>query len=329
MYIKLLNLCFFVLLLLSCKNESKVIVTLTDKQKDSLSIVLGAHLFFDKRLSYNETMACASCHFPEKAFTDGQQKSIGIHGFTTERNSPMLLNLADHPYFMRDGAIATLEIQALAPIRDTIELANSDLHGLIERLAQEKDYRTWSRQVFDRDFDIFVLTRALGSFQRAMVSKNAPFDEWYVLGIKDAISDEAKRGYQLFSNELNCIQCHALPHFTDFSLRNNGLYTEYVDPGRFRVSKDSVDIGKFKVPSLRNVSLTGPYMHDGSLASLSEVILHYQSGGSENHLKDSLVQPFELSASQMTEILAFLNSLVDTSYLKKLEGIKSYEAFKR
>lgn len=320
---------FLVLLLSSCKNESKVIATLTDKQKDSLAFVLGAHLFFDKRLSYNETMACASCHLPEKAFTDGQQKSIGIHGFTTDRNSPMLLNLADHPYFMRDGAIATLEIQALAPIRDTIELANSDLHGLIERLTKEQDYNSWSRQVYERDFDMFVLTRALGSFQRAMVSKNAPFDEWYVMGIEEAISDEAKRGYQLFSKELNCIQCHALPHFSDFSLRNNGHYADYKDLGRFRVSKDSADIGKFKVPSLRNVSLTSPYMHDGSLASLSDVILHYQNGGSENDLKDSLVQPFNLTASQMTDLLAFLNSLVDTSYLKKLEGIKTYEAFER
>lgn len=328
MIIRILCFLFSLLLLQSCNTENKTTAPFTASQKDSLAIVMGAHLFFDKRLSYNETMACASCHLPEKAFTDGKPKSIGIHGFTTDRNSPMLLNLVDHPYFMRDGAIATLEIQALAPIRDTIELANSDLQALIDRLSNDEDYRVWSQLIYGRDFDIFVLTRTLGSFQRVMESKNAAFDQWYYNGDEKAVSEEVKRGFNLFAKELNCIQCHALPHFSDFSMRNNGLYAHYQDPGRFRVSKDSADMGKFKVPSLRNVSLTAPYMHDGSLATLSDVILHYQNGGASHFLKDSLLQPFTINEKELAALTAFFDALVDTSYMEQLKSIKNYRKFK-
>jgi cytochrome c peroxidase len=180
------------------------------------------------------------------------------------------------------------------------------------------EYQAAAQKIFQRDFDAFVLTRAIGAFERSLVSMNSRFDQ-YQAGNKKALSKDEQAGWKLFSEKLYCIQCHPAPYFTTFEAANNGLYLDYgKDKGRFRINLDSSDIGKFKIPSLRNSELTFPYMHDGSLESIDKVIEHYIKGGKKHPLQDKRIVPFELTTKERKQLTLFLKALTDTSYLKLL-----------
>jgi len=275
-------------------------------------IDLGEKLFFDKRLSLNNTISCSSCHIPELAFTDGKKKSIGIHQRIGKRNAPSLWNVKNQQNMMWDAGVVSLEHQAIVPLQDTNEMGGT-IFDLFPKLTEITVYDSLAKVLYNRNFDPFVLTRALSAFQRSIYQENSEFDDWKKHGI---IKDSALvRGYRLFDEKLNCTQCHSGNTFTDNSLQNKGLYTVYEDFGHYNVSADSLDIGKFKVPSLRNVSITAPYMHDGSFGNLYDVIMHYASGGKLHPNKSKHLQPFTLTDLERKDLLYFLNSLTDKRFV--------------
>ena len=177
-----------------------------------------------------------------------------------------------------------------------------------------------SFNAYEREVDGFVITRALSTFQRTMVSGNSAYDKYIYQGNQSALNSSEKRGMELFlSSRTNCSSCHGGFNFTNYSFENNGLDSIYADNGRFRLTNDSADEALFKVPSLRNVGLTAPYMHDGHFSTLAEVVEHYNSGGENHKNKSSLIQPLTLSQAEKDELLAFLNSLTDYSFINDLK----------
>ena len=299
-------------------NLSINVPTPTDNPQDAAKIALGRQLFFDKRLSIDGGVSCASCHDPRKAFTDQHAKSIGIKGQLSERNAPSLLNAAFLKTAMFDAHLQTLELQVIVPIQEPVEMGHN-MKNLIKQLRQIPEYQAAAQAIFGRDFDAWVLTRSISAFERSLLSMNAPFDQ-FMAGNTKAISKEQQAGWKLFSEKLYCTKCHPAPYFTTFEAANNGLYKSYegkTDQGRFRIHHDSSEIGTFKIPSLRNLPLTFPYMHDGSLQTIEEVLAHYQKGGAKHPLQNKALVPFELTKSEKQQLLAFFNALVDTSYLRR------------
>ena len=299
-------------------NLSITVPTPTDNPQDAAKIALGRQLFFDKRLSLDGSVSCASCHDPRKAFTDQRAKSVGIKGQLSERNAPSLLNAAFLKTAMFDAHLQTLELQVIVPIQEPVEMGHN-MKNLIKQLRQIPEYQAAAQAIFGRDFDAWVLTRSISAFERSLLSMNAPFDQ-FIAGNTKAISKEQQAGWKLFSEKLYCIKCHPAPYFTTFEAANNGLYKSYegkTDQGRFRIHHDSSEIGTFKIPSLRNLPLTFPYMHDGSLQTIEEVLAHYQKGGAKHPLQNKALVPFELTKSEKQQLLAFFNALVDTSYLRR------------
>lgn len=278
--------------------------TLTEQR-----IELGRRLFFDRSLSRNRTVSCATCHKPELAFSDGQPKSIGIDGREALRNSPSLFNVAWLDHIFSDGGSPNLELQVLAPIDDENEM-DADLDVVLDRLRRNPLYVELAEVAYQRSLDAYVLTRALAAYQRSLVSLDSRFDRYYYEGDSTALSLSEQRGLHLFlSDRTQCSSCHQLPLFTDGSFRNTGLYLEYADEGRKRVTLQYEDEGKFRVPSLRNVARTAPYMHDGSRADLTAVIEHYDQGGAGHFLQDFAVKPLALSPTEKADLIAFLGSL--------------------
>lgn len=293
------------------------IPTPTDNPITDEKVELGRKLFFDKRLSVNNTVSCATCHVPEYAFTDRKEVSQGIEGRKTERNSPSILNSAFLKTVMFDAHLPSLEMQVIVPIQEHTEMGNN-MKELIQKLRTIPEYQNAAKKIFNRNFDAYVLTRSISAFERTLISMNSRFDQ-YINGNSAKLSADEKAGWNIFSEKLYCTQCHPAPYFTTFEAANNGLYKEYgKDKGRFRIFLDSNDIGKFKIPSLRNIQLTYPYMHDGSIKSIDEVINHYQKGGSRNKLQSTIIQPFELSPKEREQLKAFLFSLTDTSYMRDM-----------
>lgn len=277
-------------------------------------VELGKMLFYDKGLSRDSSTSCASCHLQSHAFSDVVSISSGIEGRKGMRNSPPLFNLGYHPYFFFDGGVPTLELQILAPVQDVNEMDHDFLQA-VDRMAQNPKYQELGKIAYGRDFDAFVLTRAIGAFERTMISGNSAYDK-YINGQGSAITDAAKRGLDLFNSErLSCSGCHSGFNFTDYTFKNNGLYIAYADTGRMRVTAMPQDRDKFKVPSLRNIALTAPYMHDGSIATLPQVIEHYNSGGAANPHKDERIKPLQLTAQEKSDLLEFLYSLTDNEFI--------------
>ena len=275
-------------------------------------IDLGEKLFFDPRLSLNNTVSCATCHLPRLAFADGKKTSIGIHQRVGKRNAPSLWNVKNQKEMMWDGGVKSLEHQAIVPLQDSNEMGGTVME-LFPKLTEIPLYDSISKILYDREFDPYVLTRALSAYQRNIYQEDSEFDDWKKKGI---IKDSALvRGYQIFDKKLNCTQCHSGSTFTNNSMQNNGLYTVYKDLGRYMVTADSLDIGKFKVPSLRNVAITGPYMHDGTFESLYDVIMHYEAGGKPHPNKSSHIKPFVLTDKERNDLLYFLNSLTDKRFV--------------
>lgn len=310
------------LFLYQCKTNSHQIETLgkvnspSDNPLSEEKIALGKLLFFDKRLSRDESISCASCHIPEFAFTDRKKVSEGVEGRKTDRNAPSILNSGFLKTVMFDAHLTSLEMQVIVPIQEHVEM-DMKMLDLITRLKGIKEYQEAAQRIFKRDFDAFVLTRSISAFERSLLSQNSRFDQFYSGNNPKALNKDEKAGWKLFSEILYCAKCHPAPHFTTYVAENNGLYLDYGnDKGRFRIFNDSLDIGKFKIPSLRNIALTYPYMHDGSIATLEEVFDHYKIGGKKHPLQNKIIQPFELTSAETRQLKAFLVSLTDTSYMK-------------
>ncbi len=288
-----------------------------DNPLTSGKIALGKKLFFDPVLSRHRDLSCASCHLPHLAFTDGQVKSINVGGVPTLRNSPSLFNVAYHPYYFMDGGNPTLESQLISPIENPLEM-DLPFPEAIARVAADPEYIRLFKEVFEAKVSAYTLSRAIAAYERSLLSYSSSFDRFYYQGDDEAISADAKAGYKLFSSEkLACNSCHKGVLFTDFKFRHNGLKEDYSkDPGRGRITLKKEDEGKFKTPSLRNVALTAPFMHDGSLKNLEEVIRHYAAGGKQHFNKDSLIMGFEITEKEQRQLIAFLNSLTDTNSYK-------------
>lgn len=306
--------------LLSCEsqNYSSVLGPIHDPEGYSTNeeaVEMGKELFFDTRLSADNSIACATCHKPESGFNDERVLSGGINNHHTERNTPTLLNIGYHKQFMRDGSVQTLEMQALVPLRDTNEMGN-DMKVLINKLKAIPHYNQLAKKIFEREFDAFVLTRSLAAFERTLIADKSRWD-LFNAGETNQLSASEQRGWKLFSSQLYCAKCHPAPHFTTYELSNNGLYPNYdtiADKGRFRVAEKRNAIGQFKIPTLRNLGYSAPYMHDGSMRELDQVIEHYSKGGSKHPNQSPIIQPFALTQQEKKDLLAFLLSLDQPIY---------------
>lgn len=275
---------------------------------------LGKRLFFDPVLSSDSTVSCASCHLPEHAFTDGKKFSEGVEGRLGTRNAPTLANVAYHPYYTREGGVPTLEMQILVPIQEHVEF-DFNILLIAERLNLDSSYVQQSHKAYDREPDAFVITRSIGCFERTILSGGSRYDD-FLNGKNSALTATEKRGKDLFfSEKLACSQCHGGFNFTNYAFENNGLYKDYPDPGRFRLTGDEADRALFKVPTLRNVGVTAPYMHDGSLPTLEAVVEHYNSGGKDHPHKSQLIKHLNLTTKEKTDLIAFLKALTDDDFL--------------
>jgi cytochrome c peroxidase len=288
-----------------------------DNLPTKLRVELGRKLFYDNRLSEDQTVNCSSCHVPSAAFTDGRTTSTGMSGSSGRRNAPTLANVAWLPYYMMEGGVRTLELQSLAPLHDSIEMGFNVMH-IIDRLNRDEQIRNLSKLAYNRDaFDAYVLTRSLSAFQRSIISGDTPYDRYFTQHQNDALSEEEKRGMDLFFSErTQCSSCHAGIFFSDFGFHNIGLSESYQDPGKERENYKKEDNGKFKTPTLRNIALTGPYMHDGSISSLEEVLLFYNGGGKNHPNKDSRIKPLNLTPSEQADLLAFMKALTDWNFVQ-------------
>lgn len=287
-----------------------------DNQYTQARWKLGKKLFYDPILSRDGKISCASCHDPRKAFSDSVSVSPGSDGFLGTRNSPTLTNIGYHPYFMREGGVPTLEMQVLVPLEEKAEF-NHHVVEITRKLENHTEYRELAFQAYGQPINPYVITRAIANFERSLISGNSPFDTYRVFSDDKALSDDAKSGMQLFfSDKTNCSVCHAGFNFTNYSFQNNGLYQNYSDPGRQRLTHNPADHALFKVPTLRNVKVTAPYMHDGSIKSLEDVIEHYNSGGKSHPQKSFLIKPLGLSAKEKYQLLIFLESLTDSEFIQ-------------
>jgi cytochrome c peroxidase len=315
-------------------------------------VSLGKRLFFDRRLSADNTVSCATCHDPARAFTDGRPVSIGIQGRAGQRNSPTILNALFNKAQFWDGRVLTLEEQAALPIINPSEMGQPTLEAATREIAADGAYRREFHSVFGHPVNGPDLLRAVAAYERTLVSFDSPFDH-FAAGDSGAISAAAKQGWELFNGKARCNKCHALSeksrdvtNFTDFDYHNIGIgilrhhvaqsarqaqvqlasgKLEEVDRaaiesdlsvlGRFLVTKGTADIAAFKTPNLRNVMVTGPYFHDGSQETLWDVVDHYNKGdGLQNPWVDEDIQPLALTEDEIDDLVEFLASLTSSTY---------------
>lgn len=327
-YLRIVNIqikyCVFLLLifLLSCAQNDDYqleipthfpeIVIPADNQLTASRVELGRLLFFDPMLSKDSTVSCSSCHFQKFAFSDRIPLSVGVNGGKTKRNSPSLINVAYTPLLMKDGGVNSLEKQVISPLENPNEMG-FQLKAAADRMAESILYQRMSLKAYEREFTPYVLVRALAAFQRTLIGGTSKYDKYLQKDEKKALLSASEyRGMKLFmSNKTNCSTCHSGVLFTNFEFENNGIYENYTDVGRAGVSLKQEDKFKFRVPSLRNIELTTPYMFDGSLKTLEEVIEHYNSGGKNNYQQNSLIRPLNLTKQEQSDLVSFLKALTD------------------
>ncbi|MBS1780678.1 MAG: c-type cytochrome [Bacteroidetes bacterium] len=278
---------------------------------------LGRKLFHDPLLSVNNTVSCASCHKQEFAFSDGGVSfSKGINGQTGKRNAPAIFNMAWNTSFMWDGGVNNLEVMPLAPLTNPAEMGETIKH-IVYKLNRAPEYPALFKNVFHRDsIDDQQMFWALAQYMSNLVSAHSKYDR--VMAGEEKFTQEEQDGYALFKT--NCASCHKEPLFTDYSFQNNGIDATFADSGRYRVTQNAVDIGKFKVPALRNVAVTYPYMHDGRFATLNEVLKHYTSGViPSSTLSDKLIKNgkpgLALTNEEQSKVIAFLHTLTDSTLI--------------
>lgn len=293
-------------------------------------IELGRMLFYDPILSVDSSMSCASCHLIEKAFTDGLAKSVGVQGLETRRSSMAIENLVfmQNDFFW-DGRSPSLEDQALKPVEAHDEL-NDTWENVVNKFKRHPDYPQRFRAAFgiERKSEITkeLAAKAIAQFERTLISANSKYDA-VVWRNEGEFTEEEEEGFELFKVETaitighpGCTHCHNAPLMTDNSFRNNGLddvaaLEDFVDKGRGEVTNTVFDNGKFRVPSLRNIALTAPYMHDGRFETLEEVLDHYASGGHGVENEDTNIIQFDLTPEEKQALIAFLHTLTDTSFI--------------
>jgi cytochrome c peroxidase len=290
-----------------------------DNTPTKLRVELGRRLFYDNRLSEDETLNCGSCHVLSAAFTDGRTTSKGLNGIAGKRNAPTLVNLAWMKRLMMEGGVPTLETQALVPLHNSSEMAPS-IMPIVARLNGDAYLKELAHAAYGRDsIDAFVLTRALACFQRTFMSGDGRYDR-YLQGRKDQMNGKELRGMELFfSAKTQCSECHSGVFFTDMDYHNIGLDEVYADDGKARATHRDEDVGRFKTPTLRNIQLTAPYMHDGSLASLDDVIAFYNVGGVAHRNKDARIHPLGLTPAEQADLIAFLTTLTDWNFVQNEE----------
>ncbi len=314
---------------------------------------LGRRLFFDKRLSGDATLSCASCHQPQKAFTDGLPLSQGYPGTLYFRNTPTLLNVVHLKRLYWDGRLPANDLPTM--VRDHISEAHffqADGRLVIERIRQVPEYEATFRDVFGGEPTYGRILKSLAAFVASLQSRNVPFDR-FLQGEQEALSDAAQRGWELFRGKAGCIQCHHGPMLTDHGFHNLGLapnpeifqtperhitfrrffrtlgvpnyFNLREDVGLYCISKEQQDQGRFRTPSLREVARTAPYMHDGQLATLDDVITFYNQGGGSRPGRDPLLKPLNLTAAEQKELVAFLRSLSGEPLLIEPPTIPAYQ----
>ena len=282
---------------------------------------LGRKLFFDRMLSLDYSISCADCHRPEMAFSDSIALSKGINGRATKRNAPPLTNLGGRPYFFWDGRVETLEAQVFHPIQNPDEMGMS-LVELNRRLQANEEYTKLFSQVYGSPPDSKLAAKAIAAFEETLETGNSPFDR-FMEGDSSAISSAAMRGREIFMGKGRCFDCHFSPDFTGDEFKNIGLFNgkNLNDSGRFRATGKAEDIGKFRVPGLRNIGLTAPYMHNGMFKSLHEVIEYYNKPDkvvSNSINRDTTFnKPLNLNKSEKRDLLEFLNTLNSPSATKR------------
>ena len=325
-----------------------------DNPMNFQKVELGRHLFYEQRLSITGEFSCASCHLQKLAFTDGKTVAVGATGEKHPRNSMSLANIAYNPVLTWANPLITkLENQALVPIfgEHPVEMGMVGREKqILAMLRDDAKYRQMFTDAFKNEknpINLSNLTKALAAFQRSLISVSSPYDKYRFGGDTNAISPAAKRGEKLFNSEdLECFHCHGGINFTDsvmheklafqeIAFHNTGLYNidgkgayPANNTGVYEITSKPTDMGRFKAPTLRNIALTAPYMHDGSIATLEEVIDHYQAGGrtiktgefagigSTNPFKSEFISGFKLSESEKQDLLEFLRSLTDEEFIK-------------
>lgn len=281
-------------------------------------VELGEKLFFDPILSLDSSISCASCHQPEFAYADNKAFSLGVGDSIGTRNTPSVMNMASRPFFFHDGRANTLEEQAVMPVENPIEM-NLSFEEATRRIQGNKEYESLFNQVYQESPSRENITNALAEFQRSLESDgSAAHDLWISDVDVNALSASQKRGREIFiDDQFKCFECHFSPDFTGDEFRNIGLYDgkELIDRGRFDITRDSADLGRFKVPGLRNVELTAPYMHNGMFVSLEEVIDFYSNPydfvKEPLNLDTLMVEPLNFTEEQKTDLVNFLYSLTD------------------
>lgn len=282
---------------------------------------LGRWLYYDTRLSSDDTVSCATCHKPENAFSEPTPVSTGVGGQKGTRKSPSFVNLAwtIYPHFFWDGRAASLEEQAKGPGVNPVEMGNESLDDVVETIRSVKGYAPYFEEAFgDPGIDIDRIAHAIADYERTRMSGNSPWDRWQD-GDENAVSDEVKRGHELFFGKAECNQCHLGQNFTDARFHNLGVgwdaaEEEFADIGRFEISGKEEDKGAFKTPGLREVSKHAPFMHDGSMATLRETVVHYNQGGIDNPWLSPKVRPLDLTEEEVDALVAFMRALEGEGY---------------
>jgi len=320
-----------------------------DNPVTEAKVALGRKLFYDRRLSLNNTFSCAMCHIPEQGFTSNEMATaVGFEGRSVRRNAPTIYNAAYLTRLFHDGREHTLEQQVWGPLLATNEMANPAIGTLIEKIRGLPDYHGRFEAAFEgRGPTMETVGMALASYQRTLVSGASPFDRWHYGGEQQALRESARRGFALFTGKAGCVACHLIGQdaalFTDNRLHNTGVgYRESMhrepetrpvavapgivldvpssvigsvseppanDLGLYEVTQNPADRWKYRTPSLRNVALTAPYMHNGSLATLRDVVELYNAGGVPDEVLDPLIRPLGLSPTEIDALVAFLESL--------------------
>lgn len=319
-----------------------------DNQQSVEKIALGRQLFNDKRLSQDGSISCASCHEQKRAFTDGRQVAVGIKQQTGFRNAPTVVNAAYYKTLFLDGRAASLEEQALGPFLNPIEHGLKSHQQIVELVSQVPNYQKQFAKVFNtNEITAELIAQAIASFERTQIAGNSAFDRYLFGRDRQALSESEARGMRLFRRKGNCANCHEISGkdalFMDNRFYNLGVGFAKVNPqiagfvkalragesaeeyaftdaqraelGRFNVTHIIADIGKFKTPTLRNIALTAPYMHDGSMNTLEEVVDYYDKGGEKNPYLDSAIFPLHFTDQEKLDLVAFLNALSSEAYV--------------
>lgn len=303
----------FILLLSAGFNEN--ISDITTKA------ALGKKLFSEKILSKDSSVSCASCHKPSFAFADTMAFSIGIAGKPTKRNTPSVLNMKNRPYYFWDGRAASLEEQALMPIQNPDEMGLT-ISDAIERLNNNPTYKLLFKRIFNQPVTAKNLSAAFAAYEQTLETVDSKFDDWSNNLKKLTASEE--RGRQVFiGSKSRCFNCHFQEDFTDDNFKNIGLFNsiELNDSGRFNISKEKTDMGKFKTPGLRNIAVTAPYMHNGMFRTLEEVVAYYNDPAkfvsNAINIDPALTKPLGLTTKEQNDLIEFLKTLTDKKYYKQ------------